>query len=155
MTGAARQLVYDGDCGLCTRLAGVARRVTRGVEVLPWQQADLAALGLTAAECVEAVRFVERGGPDGEVGTAGPRRWRRYAGAPAIAAALRTGGPLSRLVGGLLTAPGLRRLADVAYRFVARHRHRLPGGTATCAMPPASAAMEPGAEPRAGRVSPR
>jgi hypothetical protein len=32
--------------------------------------------------------------------------------------------------------PGIRAGARVVYRWVSRNRHRLPGGTPACAVPP-------------------
>ncbi|MEO3778562.1 DUF393 domain-containing protein [Micromonospora sp. B11E3] len=115
--------VYDGDCAFCTRCAEfIERRIPTGARVVPWQFADLDALGLTAAECEEAVQWV---GADGF----------RAAGPDAIAKLLGGSGPLWRAAGaGLRLAPA-RALAWPAYRWVARNRHRLPGGTAACALP--------------------
>ena len=51
-------LVFDGDCAFCTRSAEVAERWVRsgdGYAVAPWQHLDLAALGLTAAQCDAAL----------------------------------------------------------------------------------------------------
>lgn len=120
-------LVYDGDCGFCTRCAAFAERyVQRGgdrrVAVVAWQVADLDGLGLTAAECAEAVQWV---GGDGT----------RGAGPVAIAHLLRAGGPGWRLAGWLLARRPVLALAWPVYRWVARNRHRLPGGSRACALP--------------------
>ncbi|MFC4020746.1 thiol-disulfide oxidoreductase DCC family protein [Micromonospora sp. GCM10011542] len=115
--------VYDGDCAFCTKCAQfIERRIPTGARVLPWQFADLDALGLTAAECEEAVQWV---GADGS----------RAAGPDAIAKLLRDSGPLWRMAGAGLQFPPARAAAWPAYRWVARNRHRLPGGTAACALP--------------------
>ncbi|MEO7069639.1 MAG: DUF393 domain-containing protein [Nostocoides sp.] len=119
-------LVFDGDCGFCTTSAGFLRRRVAGsgasFTVVPWQRADLPALGLTEEDCRAAVRWV---GSDG----------RPYAGADAIAAVLRAGRMPWRPVGLALQLPGLRNLAEVAYRWVAAHRYQLPGGTPACRLP--------------------
>lgn len=117
--------VYDGDCAFCTACARfIERRIPVRARVLPWQFADLAALGLTVEQCEQAVQWV---GTDGTV-TAGP---------DAIARLLRGSSPLWRAVGaGLATRP-VRAAAWPAYRWVADNRHRLPGGTAACALPQA------------------
>jgi predicted DCC family thiol-disulfide oxidoreductase YuxK len=115
--------VYDGDCAFCTRCAGfIERRIPTGARVVPWQFAELDALGLTADECEEAVQWV---GVDGT----------RAAGPDAIAHLLRGSGPLWRVAGTVLRLPPVRAAAWPAYRWVARNRHRLPGGTAACALP--------------------
>jgi predicted DCC family thiol-disulfide oxidoreductase YuxK len=36
----------------------------------------------------------------------------------------------------VIELPGIRSLAGVIYRWVARNRSRLPGGTPACAVPP-------------------
>ena len=118
-------LVYDADCAFCTRSAQVARRwVDRQgrYDVRPWQELDLAALGLTAEQCDEAAQFVRA---DGAI----------RSGHEAIAAALMHGAPAWRPLGHVLLAPGVRALAARTYAWVAQHRHQLPGGTAQCARP--------------------
>jgi predicted DCC family thiol-disulfide oxidoreductase YuxK len=40
-----------------------------------------------------------------------------------------------RLAGTVLAVPPVRALAWPVYRWVARHRHQLPGGTAACELP--------------------
>ncbi|WDZ86664.1 thiol-disulfide oxidoreductase DCC family protein [Micromonospora cathayae] len=115
--------VYDGDCAFCTRCAEfIERRIPTEVTVVPWQFADLDALGLTVAECEEAVQWV---GADGS----------RAAGPDAIARLLGTSNAGWRAGGGLLRLPPVRVAAWPVYRWVARNRHRLPGGTAACALP--------------------
>jgi predicted DCC family thiol-disulfide oxidoreductase YuxK len=119
-------LVFDGDCGFCTTSAAVVRRVgdrRHRFAIAPWQRLDLGLLGLTSAECQEAVQFVDAAGSV-------------YAGHLAIAAALRHGAPGWRPAGALLEAPGISRLAARTYSWVSRHRHQLPGGTPACSLPP-------------------
>lgn len=53
-------------------------------------------------------------------------------GARAIGLALATGHGAVRLAGLVLLAPGVRQVAGLVYPVVARHRHRLPGGSASC-----------------------
>ncbi len=123
MRSVTAVLVFDGDCGFCTTSAVFLERRVAGrttpYAVVPWQRADLPAFGLTEAQCTEAVRWV---GSDG----------RSYAGALAIAAALRAGRMPWRPVGWVLQLPGIRSLAAVVYRWVAAHRYQLPGGTPAC-----------------------
>jgi predicted DCC family thiol-disulfide oxidoreductase YuxK len=114
--------LYDGDCAFCSSCARWLRRwVPTTVTVLPWQFADAGALGVTAAECDAAVQWI-----DGA---------RRASGPAAIAALLRTSHVGWRGVGRLLgTRVGLA-LTWPVYRWVARNRDRMPGATATCALP--------------------
>jgi predicted DCC family thiol-disulfide oxidoreductase YuxK len=58
-------------------------------------------------------------------------------GPAAIAALFRRGGTFWRLLGRLLGTRPMLTAARPVYDFVARHRDRMPGGTATCALPSA------------------
>ena len=115
-------LVFDGDCGFCTTAARFGQRRLRLEHVEPWQFIDLDALGLTEAQCLQAVQWVAA---DGSVASA----------EHAVIAALRHAGGVWRVLGAVLALPGIRQLAGVAYRLVARYRHQLPGGTAACRLP--------------------
>jgi predicted DCC family thiol-disulfide oxidoreductase YuxK len=118
-------LLYDGDCAFCTSCAGlVEKRIRPDAEIVAWQLADLAALGVSTAQAAEAVQWVQA---DGAV----------RSGHEAIAAMLIGSGPLWRLAGRVLLLPGISSIAARAYRLVAANRHRLPGGTPACARPPA------------------
>lgn len=120
---AGATFLYDGDCAFCSACARFAeRRVPTPARLLPWQFADVEALGLTVAQCDAAVQWV---GSDGV----------RAAGPDAIAALLRTSSAPWRVGAALLRLRPVRWIAWPAYRWVARNRHRMPGGTAACALP--------------------
>ncbi len=124
MTGDAERrpvLVFDGDCAFCTSSAHLLERIGPKAEIVAWQHADLDALGITAAQATEAVQWI---GADGAV----------RSGHEAIAAVLRAAGWPWRLAGRLITLPGISTLAAVTYRWIARNRYRLPGGTPACAV---------------------
>jgi predicted DCC family thiol-disulfide oxidoreductase YuxK len=117
--------VYDGDCAFCTRCAEfIERRVPTTARVVPWQFADLLALGLTVDECDEAVQWI---GGDGV----------RAAGPDAIGHLLESSSLGWRLAGKTMRMRPVRAAAWPVYRWVARNRHRLPGGTAACSLPQA------------------
>lgn len=125
-------LIYDGDCGICTRLAGFAgRRLRPRAEVRASQELDLAAYGVTEAQCAEALQLVTAQG-------------RVYSAQDAVARLLLISRPPWRPAGLVLLLPGVNALAGVAYRWIARNRYRLPGASDACAVPPAERA------PRAG-----
>jgi predicted DCC family thiol-disulfide oxidoreductase YuxK len=114
-------LVFDGDCGFCTASADFARRWVRPrARIAPWQRLDLAALGLTEADCTAAVQWVDA---KGDI----------RSGAGAVAATLRAGRPPWPVLGRLIDAPVLRPLASRVYALVAANRGRLPGSTPACA----------------------
>lgn len=116
--------LYDRDCGFCQRAVGFARdRLRTRTSFAAWQDVDLAAVGLTPEQADERAWVVY---PD-----ASPR-----AGGDAVAGVLLASGLPARLLGRLMLLPGVRVLNRAAYRVVAANRHRLPGGTAACALPP-------------------
>ena len=52
-------LVYDGDCSFCTWTATRGRKLLPAdVTLVPWQRADLAALGLNEVAVTRAVQWV-------------------------------------------------------------------------------------------------
>jgi predicted DCC family thiol-disulfide oxidoreductase YuxK len=116
--------IYDGDCAFCSTCARfVERRIHTSARVVPWQFTDIAALGVTRAAAEEAVQWVDSRGV--------------VAGPVAIATLLRDAGSVWRPIGAVLATRPVLWLAWPAYRWVARNRHRLPGGTAACSLPQA------------------
>lgn len=115
-------LIYDGDCGFCTRSARLVARLPVSVRLVPWQAADLAALRITEQRARQEVLWVESTG-------------RIRGGAAAITEIFRHARLPWRAVGWVLSAPVLRGLAGVTYRWVAVNRHRLPGSTPACRLP--------------------
>lgn len=114
-------LVYDGDCGFCTATSRWAqRRLSDAYQVVPSQQADLAALGLTDEDVNRSAWWI---GPDGT-------RWDEHR---SIAGALGAmSGPWPS-IGRLLTLGPINPLARWAYRLVANNRYRIRWpGAARC-----------------------
>lgn len=131
-------LVYDGDCGICTKAArligdtakaeGRRLRIPTDADVVAFQHADLAALGTTVERAEYELLWIE----DGRV----------HGGAQAVAELLIDAGGPWRPVGLITRVPPFRWIAHGVYRLIANNRHRLPGGTPPCALP---AAQGPGA----------
>lgn len=119
--GSRPVLVYDGDCGFCTTCVRLLERIGPDAEIVAWQHADLAQLGITEEQAVEAVRWVRS---DGTV----------CSGHEAVAAALIACGGIWRLAGRAALLPGLASIAAPLYKLVAANRYRLPGGTPACAV---------------------
>jgi predicted DCC family thiol-disulfide oxidoreductase YuxK len=122
-------LVFDGDCAFCTTSATwLAERLRRddgaNASIVPWQFTDLAALGTTPARAQREVLWVDAAGAV-------------YGGAEAFARWLRFRGGRYALLGVVLGLPGVRQLARSAYRLIAANRHRMPGGSPACELPPA------------------
>lgn len=118
--------LYDGDCGFCHACANfLKRRVAAAAIVRPWQECDLDGLGVSAEQCESAVQWVSPGEPV-------------VAGPDAIAKLLTGAGRTKpwKTVGAVLSLRPVRRPAWAVYRWVARNRYRMPGGTTACALPP-------------------
>jgi predicted DCC family thiol-disulfide oxidoreductase YuxK len=116
-------LVFDGNCGFCTRALGWLRLADRRrvIVTVPLQRAGVAErLGLTPEQCAGAVQWR---GADGE----------RAEGAEAIAAALSVA-LVNDWPRRLYRRTGAAQRA--LYDLVARNRHRLPGITPWCARYP-------------------
>ena len=116
-------LIFDGDCGFCTSAARhFEKRSFVPLKITPWQRTNLEKFGLTDAQAREQVYLFR----DGEL----------FGGHECFAELMRIqGDPFHRLVARTMRAPGIRVLSAAGYRFVARNRHRLPGGTPACEMP--------------------
>ena len=119
---AAPLLIYDGDCGFCERCASFVRRRCPGVDVVAYQTIDLPALGLTEAHAAAAALWVETG-------------HRVREGYDAVVASLLRAGPWWATVGRTMRLRPIAAVGRWLYPFVSRHRHRLPGGTASCRSP--------------------
>jgi predicted DCC family thiol-disulfide oxidoreductase YuxK len=106
-------LVYDGDCGFCRRSVRVLQRIGPDADMVPWQSADLAGLGLTEVQAADAVQWVAA---DGAISS----------GHAAIAAALITARGVWRIVGRVMLLPGISWIGARVYRLVADNRSRIP-----------------------------
>jgi predicted DCC family thiol-disulfide oxidoreductase YuxK len=121
-------LIFDGDCAFCTSSAHwLAERLHRlgrsNARVVPWQFTDLAALGTTAERAQREALWVS---PDGPI----------RGGAAAFAEWLKFRGGAYGIAGYLMDLPVIRTLAAAVYRVIAKNRHRMPGGSPACALPP-------------------
>jgi predicted DCC family thiol-disulfide oxidoreductase YuxK len=117
-------LLFDGDCAFCTSCVGlVEKRIRPDAEIVAWQFADLAELGVSEEQATEALQWIQA---DGSV----------RSGHEAIAAMLSASGPTWRIISRILLLPGIAWIAAQAYRLIADNRHRLPGGTPACQRQP-------------------
>lgn len=119
-------LVYDGECGMCTRLTQrlIGWDTAHRIEVTPSQSAGVTARfpWIPATAYAEAIQLV---GPGGET----------WQGAAAIEQ-LFTLLPRGRWIAWVFSVPFMRALADRVYRWVARHRYRLGCGKHCQSRPP-------------------
>jgi len=116
-------LIFDGDCGFCTTSANWAVKHSRTPIVAhPWQFTDVTAYGLLEPQAAEKVWMVV----DGE----------RFGGSDAIAKWLILQKRwYATIAGNIMLIPPFCALFGLAYRVVAKNRHRLPGGTPACKLP--------------------
>lgn len=116
-------LIYDGDCGFCSWwVAALASRVASTARLQPSQTTDLRQLGLGEADVAAALQWV-------------PLTGQPLSGARALAAWLGSGRWPWRLVGLVLSTPGISALAEVVYRRIAGVRHGIPGPWQRCPVP--------------------
>lgn len=118
-------LIFDGDCGFCTSTANaVVARSAVPIVAHAWQLTDVTRFGLTEQQTAARVYLV--------VGD------EKFGGHLAFAYLLFIQKNWAlKAIGWLLTVPPLCWVASLGYALVARFRHRLPGGTPACKMPPA------------------
>ncbi|WP_393059083.1 thiol-disulfide oxidoreductase DCC family protein [Streptomyces sp. LN549] len=117
-------LLFDGDCGFCGRTIEIAKRTIKPrVQFIPWQYADLAALGVTEDRADREVLWIS------------PIGGKVYGGPRALSAMLMCGRRRWRWLGIVLRMPPVNWMARGAYQVVAKNRHRLPGGTVACSLP--------------------
>ncbi|QJT01401.1 DUF393 domain-containing protein [Streptomyces asoensis] len=118
-------LAYDGDCGFCQASVDRIRDLAApALEAVPWQflPAESTAPHL---ERLDREVLLLRGGTVLAGGADALARW--LATSPSAA---------YRTLSAVLRLPGVRVCARVVYRWVSRNRHRLPGATPACAVPP-------------------
>jgi len=119
-------LLFDGDCAFCSSTARwLHARVPTPTALEPWQWTELEPLGVSVDEVDVAVVLVDV-------------NLHKTHGPEAFAGFLRSS--TSGFWRGCGRVLGLRPALVVAwpvYRWIARNRHRMPGGTAQCSLPQA------------------
>ena len=113
-------LVYDGDCEFCDRTVRLLKRwdLQDRVRPIPLQSARLATYGISRSAAEEAMHLVS---PAGEV-------WRGAEAAREIFGLMPGGRPLAWL----FRVPGVLRLAERVYAWIARRRHRFGCSSEVC-----------------------
>lgn len=116
-------LIFDGDCGFCTSTANwIVKHSRISIAAVPYQWARLEEFGLTSQQASAEVQLVS----DGSI----------FAGHYCMAKLLKLQpNLLVRLIGKLMTAPGINSISELVYKWIAANRHKLPGGTPACEMP--------------------
>ncbi len=119
-------LIFDGECGICSRSVAWLNERDRDhrFEFIPFQEPAVPARfpQISREEFESAMQLVS---PDGA----------RWQGALAVEEILKLL-PRWRILGPFFRVPGIRRLADFIYRAVARNRSRLGCGDHCAVRPP-------------------
>ncbi|MGW9081519.1 thiol-disulfide oxidoreductase DCC family protein [Streptomyces kronopolitis] len=129
MTSSAKEvdplLAYDGDCGFCQNVISRISAPSRpAMSAVPWQFLPEETTRPHSDRLNREVLLLQ----DGRV---------LAAGAKALAGYMRASPTrLYRIAGTVIVLPGVSQGANVIYRWVARNRHRLPGGMLSCGLPP-------------------
>jgi len=115
-------LIFDGDCGFCTLWVN---RLQAMLPVFPpsapWQWIELDEYALSRDDVERSAWLVT------------PTR--QFAGHLAVSALLRAQPTIGwRFLGHLIATEPFSTVASLAYRLIARYRHRLPGATPACAV---------------------
>lgn len=118
-------LIFDGDCGFCTRsVEWLEERRREPLAIAPWQFIErrgpgLATLGLAAEDFERYAWWIGDGG-------------RKERGHRAIGRSLLGCRGVWPAVGRLLLTPPFSWLAALGYQVVSRNRNLMPGGTPAC-----------------------
>ena len=119
--------MFDGDCAFCTTWVNRLEKLLPDFPTTsPWQWLDLDALGLSEHDVTHYAWFVTAS--------------HQYAGHLCFSALLRYQSGFGwRFLGNLIATPPISWLAAIGYHYIAKYRHKLPGGTPACALPPSAA----------------
>ena len=133
-------LIYDGDCAFCQRcLEWGQRHLPSFPQALSYASIQPADFGLELQDVQESIWLVA---PEASIQMRqqGRAQWSGHL----AAARILTQQPLKlrfgfgwRMFGYLIIVGG--PISALAYRLVAKNRHRLPGATEACELPPALA----------------
>jgi len=117
-------LIYDGDCKFCQlSLEFGIRHMKVFPSYVAFQKIEPSSFGLTEKQVRSEIWLVDKR----------PNKNLRLGGHLAAAAILEMQTNLFyRVAGFLMKTPPTSWLAKVGYRWIARNRHRLPGGSKVC-----------------------
>jgi predicted DCC family thiol-disulfide oxidoreductase YuxK len=117
-------LIYDGDCKFCQlSLDFGIRNLPTFPRYVAFQKIEPAKFGLTLEQVKTQIWLASE-----DFGSKKPLGGHLAAGE----ILLMQRNPLHRILGLLIKTPPTSFLADLAYRWVAKNRHRLPGGSRQC-----------------------
>lgn len=115
-------IVYDGDCAFCSSsIRTLQRLIPRAPKMIPYQFINPADYGLTLEQCETALQYVGKAGKISQ----GHEAYRQML--------IELGGGY-KLLGHLMRTPVYYGIANTVYRWIAKNRHKMPGGTPTCSL---------------------
>lgn len=113
-------MIFDGDCAFCSSSARVLAKMTRHrIALEPYQFLDLNKYGLTEELTSKAVYYLNP---------------KTFVANRAIAQFLIDSKTPWAIAGHALNLPVISSIAERVYYWIAKNRHRLPGGTPECSM---------------------
>lgn len=117
-------LLYDPDCGFCTRCASFAiKHLKLDADVQPGIPDELVANNIARDRFADAIPYVL---DNGQVAF----------GALAIGLALKTSRSAAvRWTGTAIINPLILPVAEKIYALISKNRYRMPGSTGTCNLP--------------------
>ena len=120
MATTAATLIFDGDCGFCTRcVVWGTSKLSAFPNPKAFQNIDPASYGLTDKDVREAVWLISGS--------------TILSGARAVAWIIKQQSGIGwRVLGQFIDWCPIRPFAKVGYRLVAKNRHRLPGASTSC-----------------------
>ena len=122
MSSNSPTLVFDGDCAFCTACVRWGQRnLKQWPTTVAYQFIDISEHGLTQEQVRTSIWLLPAKLPANRASAAILKQQRNL---------------FWKLLGVLIDLPILRLLSAAAYRLVARNRHRLPGATEACELPP-------------------
>lgn len=117
-------IIYDGDCGFCTtsvrKLRGMLGKKAPSAATFQSLQLDL--FGLSIAEVQIELKYVDTNG-------------QIWGGASAFRRVFYDAKGIWRLISTFMSLPLVKQSSVVIYRKIAKNRAKMPGATATCALP--------------------
>lgn len=128
MTTPLPIFLYDDDCGVCHEgTTAIRERIRPPIPLVPYQSVDTSALGVSDALLAEGPVLVRADG-------------RLSVGPAAMAGVLQASRRPYRWLGRTMDLPGIRHLLAAAGPHMYQQRHRLPGASGSCAVPPTARA---------------
>ena len=115
------KLLYDGDCGFCTKSALFAKsRLAKDLDIITWQSVDdLKKYDLSVNDVTKRAYFI-----DDENKAIG--------GSKAIFSVGKLMKNPWRLIAKFLSLPIFSWITETVYKLVAKNRHHMPGSTQSC-----------------------